>query len=125
MAARVASVRRDQGLPHAECIQFHMAPMDPPQDTVETLSDASGAPGIACLRKHKKHRAAAVRERSEKNLREAALQTPSPSRIMQKQISTLQPMENPILQQVDMPLKEATAQGELMLEQAPGRSCGP
>jgi len=41
-AAGVASVGGDQGLPHARHSQVQSAPMDPPQDTAEHISQADG-----------------------------------------------------------------------------------
>lgn len=48
-AAAVASLRRGQGLPHAGHRLFQTAPMDPPQDTTEPLTQDGGTSVETCL----------------------------------------------------------------------------
>ena len=50
----MSSIRRGQGLPHARHSQFQPAPMDPPQGTAETISQAGSASLKTYLRQGRK-----------------------------------------------------------------------
>ncbi|KAK4805327.1 LOW QUALITY PROTEIN: hypothetical protein QYF61_018190 [Mycteria americana] len=76
-AAGVASVRRHQELPPCPTKPVPAgSKTDPKLPKAEPISDIDGTSVITYLIKGKKHCAAAVRERSEKNGRETTLQTP-------------------------------------------------
>lgn len=91
-AAEVASMRRDQGLP--SCWTDSIADgskMEPPEVKAVPISNTGEDSVKTDLRKGKTCCAAALGERSKKNVRETALQTPRP--VKEEEEEVLQKLE--------------------------------